>query len=266
MEALDLPHRNRANESPFCALMAGQSHSCSMCLQLQRQVEEAVRDGPRTLTCFAGLCESSVPIHVGGRLIGFLETGQVFVSAPSQGQLSQTLRQLVRAEATQHPDDVRNAYFQTPVFTPEAYEASLRLLAIFARHLSMLAEQFVVQAEAVGSPAIARARAYIAEHSSDYLPLEAVARAAHMSPYYFCKVFKQETGHTFTEYLARVRIEKADRLLRDPQRRISDVAFEVGFQSLSQFNRVFRSMAGESPSERREKLQHAKPPTGAEVA
>jgi len=53
---------------------------------------------------------------------------------------------------------------------------------------------------------------------------------------------------TFTDYLARVRIEKAKTLLLDPNRRVSEVAYEVGFQSLTHFNRVFRKLAGESPT------------------
>ena len=56
---------------------------------------------------------------------------------------------------------------------------------------------------------------------------------------------------TFTEYLARIRVEMVKKLLLNPHTRISEAAFEVGFQSLSQFNRVFRRFAGESPSDYR---------------
>jgi len=75
-----------------------------------------------------------------------------------------------------------------------------------------------------------------------------------MSAFYFCKIFKKTTGMTFTGYLARVRVEKVKNLMLNPHKRISEVAYETGFQSLSQFNRVFRRLAGESPSEYRERL------------
>jgi len=52
---------------------------------------------------------------------------------------------------------------------------------------------------------------------------------------------------TFVDYVARVRVEKAKVLLQNPQRRISEVAFEVGFQSISQFDRVFKRIVGQSP-------------------
>jgi hypothetical protein len=59
----------------------------------------------------------------------------------------------------------------------------------------------------------------------------------------------------FTEYLSRVRIEKAKNMLLNPNLRISEVAFDVGFQSLTHFNRIFRRMAGESPTQYRQKLK-----------
>lgn len=257
IEAFDLPHHNQPNENPFCAMMAQNSHSCSMCLQLRRKVEEEGRDGPKTLTCFAGLSDSSVPVRVGERLVGFLETGQVLLKAPSAKQFARTMRQLVQLGTELDLDATRAAYFDTRVLAPRHYEAVLRLLAIFGQHLSTLSNQLLVQSEAAEAPAIARARAYIAEHHGEELSLDVVARAANMSAYYFCKMFKRATGLTFTDYLARVRIERAKHLLLNPHKRISEAAFEVGFQSLSQFNRVFRAVAGESPSRYREKHQVA---------
>jgi AraC-like DNA-binding protein len=70
----------------------------------------------------------------------------------------------------------------------------------------------------------------------------------HVSTFYFCKLFKKATGLTFTEYLGRVRIEKAKALLLNPHLRISEIAYDVGFQSLTHFNRVFRQVTGRSPT------------------
>jgi AraC-like DNA-binding protein len=81
-----------------------------------------------------------------------------------------------------------------------------------------------------------------------------VARALNISPYYLCKVFKRGTGLTFTAYLAYIRIESAKRIMLDVNKRISEAAFAAGFQSLSQFNRVFRRIAGEAPSRYRNRL------------
>lgn len=61
----------------------------------------------------------------------------------------------------------------------------------------------------------------------------------------------------FTEYVSRLRTEKAKKLLLNPNLRVSEIAYEVGFQSLTHFNRVFKRILHESPSEYRIRLQPA---------
>jgi AraC-like DNA-binding protein len=62
--AFNLPHRQDPNQNPFCALMAKSNHTCAACLQLQARMEEEANMEPKTLKCFAGLCDSSVPVRV----------------------------------------------------------------------------------------------------------------------------------------------------------------------------------------------------------
>jgi YesN/AraC family two-component response regulator len=94
-----------------------------------------------------------------------------------------------------------------------------------------------------------KARKFIEEHSSEELSLGRVAKAASISPNYLSEKFKQVTGIKFVDYIARTRFEKASKLLNDVDLRISEIAFAVGFQSLSQFNRVFKKLSGKSPTE-----------------
>src|SRR5438094_6858333 len=124
----------------------------------------------------------------------------------------------------------------------------LRLLEIFGRHLSILSNQLAVEASTAEPLAVARAKEFIARNQDNAICLATVAKAVNTSTFYFCKIFKRATGLTFTDYLARVRIEKAKTLLLDRNHRISEIAYEVGFQSLTHFNRVFRKIAGESPT------------------
>ena len=93
-----------------------------------------------------------------------------------------------------------------------------------------------------------RARKFIEEHSAEEISLSKVAKAVNISSNHFSEKFKQVTGINFVEYVARTRFEKALRLLHDVDLRISEIAFAVGFQSLSQFNRVFKTLSGKSPS------------------
>jgi AraC-like DNA-binding protein len=75
-----------------------------------------------------------------------------------------------------------------------------------------------------------------------------------MSPFYFCKTFKKSTGLRFTQYVSRFRVEAAKKLLLNRHYRASEVADEVGFPTVTQFNRVFRRIAGESPTDYRQHL------------
>ena len=153
--------------------------------------------------------------------------------------------------------ELEEAYYQTRVLDKKQYEAVLRLLTIFAQHLSSLSNQLMVAAREAEPPMVTRAKVYIAEKHAEEISLREVASAVNTSAFYFCKMFKQATGLTFTDYLARLRVEKVKNLLQNPNKRISEAAFETGFQSLSQFNRVFRKIAGESPTVWREKMRRS---------
>jgi AraC-like DNA-binding protein len=96
-----------------------------------------------------------------------------------------------------------------------------------------------------------KARKFIEEHSAEELSLRRVAKAVNASSNHLSEKFKQITGINFVEYVARTRFEEACRLLHDVDLRISEIAFEVGFQSLSQFNRVFKKLARKSPTQYR---------------
>ena len=76
-------------------------------------------------------------------------------------------------------------------------------------------------------------------------PCRRVAKAVNIHPNYLSERFKQVTGMNFVEYVARTRFEKACNLLHDGGLRISEIAFAAGFQSLSQFNRVFKKFSWE---------------------
>lgn len=263
--SFQLPSQSSKRRNPFCAFMASSNKSCAACLQLQQRVEEEASGPSKTLECNAGLTESVVPIRVGETVIGYLQTGQVMLRAPSAVRFRATARQFAAWGATVDLARLKEAYFGTRVVSKAQYDSILRLLEIFAQHLSTLGQQLLVAESAAEPPMIAKARRFIAEHQGAELSLTQVARAAGMSSFYFCKKFKQATGLTFTHYVARVRIERVKQLLLNPHVRVSEAAFEAGFQSLSQFNRAFRKIAGEAPSAFRDQLQrhHRPAATGA---
>jgi len=110
-----------------------------------------------------------------------------------------------------------------------------------------------------------KARKFIEEHSSEELSLTRVAQAVNISANYLSEKFKNLTGVNFVEYVARVRFEKACDLLETVDRRISEIAFAVGFQSLSQFNRIFKKLSGTSPTQYRHSLAKAGRRSGVDI-
>jgi AraC-like DNA-binding protein len=254
VEGWHLAHHGRRHENPFCALVSRQNKACAACLQTQDELATTAQDEPRTVTCFAGLCETAVPLRAGEHLIGFLRTGEILAHRPTTQGFSRVLRRMEALGIKADAEKLREAYFQSQVVPAKRYESVLKLLQIFAQHLSMVANQIVFQTENAELPSITRAREFIKAHHGEDLSLGTVAQAAHMSTFYFCKQFKKATGLSFTDYLSRVRIEKAKEQLLNPHARVSEVAFEVGFQSLTHFNRVFRKLNGQSPTDYRAHL------------
>ena len=253
-QSWQLPHHGRRFENPFCAMLSEKSRSCAACLQVQQQLSESATHEPKSITCLTGLCDIAVPVRTGDLLIGFLTTGQVFAKKPTQKQFSRTLKLLEEWGLKMDVEKLRKAYFGSQVLTPRQHASTMKLLAIFAEHLSMVCNQIVVQEQNGELPVIARARQHIAEHHAEKLSLDQVAKAVHTSKFYFCKIFKKETGINFTDYLARVRTERAKSLLLNPNLRVTEVAYDVGFQSLTHFNRTFKRILGLSPTRYRDQL------------
>ena len=93
-----------------------------------------------------------------------------------------------------------------------------------------------------------KARKFIDKHLDEALSLTKIAAPLNITANYLSEKFKEVTGVNFVRYVGQTRITKARDLLRNSNLRISEIAFAVGFQSLSQFNRTFKKLSGRSPS------------------
>ncbi len=86
-------------------------------------------------------------------------------------------------------------------------------------------------------------------HAHEPIDLDAAARETGLSPFHFLRLFSKVLGVTPHQYLVRSRLRRAARLLADAERSITDVAFDVGFNDLSNFVRTFHRAAGVSPGQ-----------------
>ena len=101
---------------------------------------------------------------------------------------------------------------------------------------------------------VEQVKTYIDRNFQKDLSLDEVSRMVNISPYYFSKLFKQGTGENFIEYLTRVRMEHARRLLEDPDASIKQVCVMSGYGDPNYFSRLFKKYEGVTPSEYRERF------------
>ncbi|MGV3764001.1 helix-turn-helix domain-containing protein [Parapedobacter sp.] len=129
----------------------------------------------------------------------------------------------------------------------------LHLLRIFCRmspkpkHLSTCNGEHISNGEGMRMGNIYN---YVLQRYQNALTLEEVAAEAHLTPQAFCRYFKKHTGVTFVTFLNKMRIHQAcKRLTSGEFDCIATVAYNSGFNSITNFNRVFKSVAGTSPKE-----------------
>ncbi|CAN5261117.1 hypothetical protein BH23VER1_BH23VER1_28830 [soil metagenome] len=253
------PCQGEANQNAFCQLLnSSPKGPCIECVRAQHRLVREAGGGMRSISCFAGLQETVVPVRLGGTVVALLKTGQVCHRKPTLGEFREALGHLGDSLSAEQRAPLKKAYLMSPVVGKVRYDATVTLLAAFSLQLGGLANRIAIE-EGKGEPhVVAKAKAFIEDHMEDEICLGAVSQHVGVSRFYFCKVFKQSTGMTLTEFVGRRRIEKAKALLLRTDRRVTDIAFGVGFQSLSQFNRSFARFAGESPSEFRARASRAR--------
>jgi len=104
---------------------------------------------------------------------------------------------------------------------------------------------------------INKACEYIAENCRKNISLEEVAQSVHLSHFYFSRLFKQEKGCHFVDYVTKVRVDRAKTMLKDPGYTIMKIASEVGYQDVSYFCRVFRRETSMTPKQYQNELRKA---------
>jgi AraC-like DNA-binding protein len=95
---------------------------------------------------------------------------------------------------------------------------------------------------------LTRARDYLGACYRGRVPLEAAAREACLSPFHFNRVFTRAFGETPHEFVTRRRIEEAKKLLLAENQSVTDICFDLGYESLGSFSTKFRSLTGLSPA------------------
>jgi AraC-like DNA-binding protein len=261
-----LPPSARADDGPFagayCVKGCLGEPSGGLCRRtLLRAEARAVRHvAPVQYSCPSGLLKILVPVFVEGRHVANLLAGPFTLRALNRRRLAELMTRLSGAGLGDRQPELETTWRYTPRLSAEKGRAVATLLSMFARYLEGLGRELLAARPAPArAPLLEKIEAFLRENADRRVALREVAARVHLSPCHFCAVFKRQTGLTFTAYRNRLRLDRAAELLREPGRRITDVAFEAGFDSIPYFNRAFRRRFGCSPTEYRRRL-------GAEIA
>ena len=244
-------------EGTFCVKGCLGGHSGEACRnKLLRAEKRAVtRLGPVQYCCPSGLVKILVPVFIAGHHAGMLLAGPFALHSLDQARLERLTQRLEKIGLGDRAERLQTTWRYTPQLSSAKCRAAETLLRMFGKYLEEMGRHFLESHSSVpSSPLLKKIETFLAECRDGQVSLKEVAARVNLSPCHFCSVFKKQTGLTFSQYRVKQRLETACKLLGDGARRISDVAFESGFESIPYFNRAFRQQLGCSPTEFRERL------------
>lgn len=250
---------DRASEPPLCRYLRKTTGGCRHCSGTVQQLLERCQTEIGETRCDAGMYEYAVPLRAGGQVFGHLVIGGFFASPPALVERNGIRHRLERLGLPASPALMEELCDGTPVVPPERQKAAIRLLILAASHLALIITDSLAQTPQTLPPLIRTVCEQARRGFTREVSLSEIAGRLGVSTAHLCRTFHHVTGIRFREYVGRLRAEYAREQLESTQRKVTEIAFAAGFQSLSQFNRVFRSVYGESPRNVRRQAGSAAP-------
>jgi AraC-like DNA-binding protein len=240
----------------FCALLVNADPERWRCVERLRDLlARATGSGiPEKSASICGFSYLGVTLRARGSLMGTLLAGPIFHRTPRPGDWTRAAHHLSTMRGSFSFPSARKAYFDIPVVSNFRLKGVIRLLSMFSEHLSESVARLLIITTEAEPVCVTLAKEFIEEKSEEPFSVADVAHRVSLHPDYLGKVFRNATGMTLTEYIARVRVENAKERLPERSCRVAEVAFAAGFQSLAQFNRDFKKYAGMCPSRYRASL------------
>jgi AraC-like DNA-binding protein len=238
--------------SPLCEVLQANAEGRLMCGRLRQSLLLSAAEQPACARCDAGLYEMAVPLRISGIPAGFFVFGGTLPQSPEQAGVRRA-RHLLRHHGIElGGGELRVLIERSPVATVAAMESCMRIVHLAARQLALKVTDQLVDPEATLPVVVVKACGYIRTRALvGDLALPEVARYCAVSEGHLSRLFHHTTGLTFRGYLTQVRVEHARALILHSNRGIAEIAYDSGFQSLSQFHRVFRKACGMSPGKLR---------------
>lgn len=237
-------------DNEFCRCLWN-SGGCVECGLIQKELYRRLNGKFKAhwINCGAGIIQFGVPVIVGGRNVATLLGGKARVQPADDGQLKAFVNGLGVERTQEELHELGAAYSRSPALTMSQLRKSLSLLDSLARLFGEAIAKHPSQVPSADPPYLAKAKAYVQQHLGERLSTRQLADVLHLSEAYFCRLFRRLTGVTCRAYVAQARVETAKTRLLSSGDTITEIGYVAGFQSVSDFNRVFKSNVGTSPSE-----------------
>lgn len=243
---------NRNNK--VCMMIRNSEQGLQKCLECdQHHYRMTANSGkPLIYTCHVGFWDIAVPIFVQGRHIATISSGQVLPAPVSEEGFQSLKKKLAWLGVSE--TKLRKAYEAAPYLPKKKLRYVIRLLEVFARQLCESLHHIRELEKKLEKEEIRKAKEYIQKKYDDpLLSLAEVAEHVNFSKAHFSHIFKCADGVSFTQFLQTCRIEAAKHYLLYTEQSITEICFDCGFNSLTHFNRIFRSFEGMSPRAYRQK-------------
>ena len=234
-------------DGAFCRALQCRMPVRPQCARAQRTLQRADAIGAGACPFGFGLLGRSLVVD--GACVGRIEVGPFRLAPAGAPQVCAALQAGVPSQGAN--EDLVRIYLSTPLLPPRAREGVRTLLDAIAQAVTRAPAGRIRQTARPEAPPVAAAREFIAQHLEEPLGVARLAAQAGLSPDHFARVFKQTTGTGVTAYVNRLRLEKAGGLLASTGRRVADIAYECGFESVPHFNRMFHRLMGMSPTAHR---------------
>lgn len=232
-------------EHDFCRAMCNRD-ACRNCYKVQlalfRRLEGKMK--PQQACCIWGMIQLVIPVVVADRHIATIVGGKVRIGSGGRTDFEILVPRLRERRFGGRLRQLRAAYHRVPVLTPQQLHSATILLDSFAQ----LIAHYPLPRPSSDPPYLAEVKQFVRLHFGEPLTAREAAKALHLSGSYFCRLFRRLTGMTFHRYVAQMRVETSRRLLLSNQQRVGEVGLSAGFQSISDFNRVFKASVGLTPS------------------
>lgn len=241
--------------SPLCTLIRNSLEGRRRCINcdIQHHKKAILKGKAQLYVCHAGLLDMAVPIFVQERHIATLSSGQILPKPPDEKNFRSFLNHISWFDCAQN--DLRDAYFKSQYIPRKNIKYIMKLLELFAKELCESLQKIKNLEAQLERNEFRRAKAFVEKKfQNPSLGLSEVAAYAGLSSAHFSHIFKQSTGMSFVKLVQIKRIAKAKKMMLNSSLSITEICFACGFNSVSNFNKVFRKLEHCSPRDFRKKL------------